>query len=87
MWLISLRAGISSLEIFLDIKKFLYEASAVSSSLASSKCSRFRSRNDNLKGGKNSEYSVNQDFTEKLRPLRKTFFSPSVHSYEEKLTL
>ena len=43
--------------------------------------------NDNSKDSKNSEYSNNPDLIEKLRPLHKTFFSPSVNSYEEKLKI
>ena len=42
----------------------------------------------NSKASKNSEYYLfNPGFAEKLRPLRKTFFSSSVNSYEEKLKI
>ena len=75
-----------------SLEKFWYEVSAVSSSLAiikdiSSlhKSSRFMSRNNNSKGKKNSDYSINLGLTKKLRPLHKTFFSSSVNLFEEKL--
>ena len=45
------------------------------------------SRNNNSKGNKNSEYSINPGLTEKLRPLHKTVFSSSVNLYEEKLKI
>ena len=38
------------------------------------KSSRFILQNNNSKGSKNSEYSVNVGLTEILRPLHKTFF-------------
>ena len=64
-----------------SLEMFWYEVSAVSSSLAliteiSSlhNSSRFMSRNNVLKGNKNSEYSINLGLTKKLRPLHKTFF-------------
>ena len=64
-----------------SLEKFWYEVSAVSSSLASikdisslHKSSCFMSWNNNSKGNKNSEYSINPGLTEKLRPLHKTFF-------------
>ena len=77
-----------------SLEKFWYEVSAVSSSLAlitdiSSlhKSSRFMSRNNNSKGNKNSEYSINPGLTEKLRALHKMFFSSSVNLYKEKLKI
>ena len=42
------------------------------------------SRNNNSKGSKNSNYSINPGLTEKLRLLRRTFFSSSVNSYKVK---
>ena len=45
------------------------------------------SRNNNSKGSKNSNYSINPGLTEKLRPLHKTFFFSPVISYEEKLKI
>ena len=76
------------------LNKFSYEVSAVSSSLALitdisllHKSSCFMSQNNNSKGNKNSEYSINPGLTEKLRPLHKTFFSSSVNLYEEKLKI
>ena len=48
---------------------------------------RFMSRNNNSKGTKNSHYSIDPRFTEKLRPLQKRFSSPSVSSYVEKLKI
>lgn len=48
---------------------------------------RFMSRNNNSKGTKNSHYSIDSRFTEKLRPLQKPFSSPSVSSYVEKLKI
>ena len=47
--------------------------------------SRFMSQNNNSKGNKNSEYSINPGLTEKLRALYQMFFSLSVNLYEEKL--
>ena len=77
-----------------SIEKFWYEVSAVSSSLALNTdisslhiSSRFMSQNNNLKGNKNSEYSINPGLTEKLRPLHKTFFPLSVNLYKEKLKI
>ena len=63
------------------LEKFWYEVSAVSNSLALitdisllHKSLRFMSRNNNSKGNKNSEYSINPGLTEKLRALHKMFF-------------
>ena len=63
-------------------ENFWYEVTAVSSSLVLSKAisssqnfSLFLSWNNNSKGSKNSEYSINPGLTEKLRTLHKTFFS------------
>ena len=64
-----------------SLEKFWYEASAVSSSLALikdtsslQKSSCLMSRNNNLKGNTNSEYSINPSLTQKLRPLKKRSF-------------
>ena len=64
-----------------SLEKLWYEVKAVFSSLAlitdiSSlhKSSRFMLPNNNLKGNKNSEYSISPGLTEKLRPLHKTVF-------------
>ena len=77
-----------------SLETFLYEVSAVSNSLSlikdiSSlhKSSRFISSNNNSKGSKNYEYSINPGLTKKLKPLHKTFFSSSVNSCEEKLKI
>ena len=76
------------------LEKFWYEVSAVSNSLALitdisllHKSSRFMSWNNNSKGNKNSEYSINPGLTEKLRHLHKMFFSSSVNLFEEKLKI
>ena len=60
-----------------SLEKFWYEVSAVSSSLAlikdiSSlhKSSRFMSWNNNSKGSRNSEYSINLGLIEKFRLLQ-----------------
>ena len=73
-----------------SLEEFWHGVSAVFISLAlikgiSSlhKSSRFMSRNNKSKGNKNSEYSIDAHFTEKLRPSRKSFFSSSVNSYKE----
>ena len=77
-----------------SLERFWYEVSAVSSSLASikdksslHKSSRFMSWNNNSKGNKNFEYSINPGLTEKLRLLHKTFFLSSVNLYKEKLKI
>lgn len=48
---------------------------------------RFMSQNNNSKRTKNSQYSIDPGFTEKLRPLQKPFSSPSISSYVEKLQI
>ena len=67
-----------------SLEKLSYEAKAVSSNLDFSKeksslhkFSRFTSQINNLKGSKNSKYSI--DFTEKLRPLHNMLFSMSLN--------
>ena len=79
---------------FQSLEKFWYEVYAVSSRLALikdifslHKYSCFILRNNNSKGSKNSEYSINAGLTEKLMPLHKTFFSSLVNSNEEKLMI
>ena len=69
-----------------SLEKVSYEDKAVSSNLAyiedkSSLCkfSCFTARNSNSKGSKNSEYSIDLGFTEKLRPLHNTLFSTSLN--------
>ena len=47
----------------------------------------FTSRNNNSKGSKNSEYSIDFGFTEKLGPLHNTIFSTSLNLYKEKLNI
>ena len=75
-----------------SLEKLSYEDKAVSSHLAFFKSksslhkfSCFTSRNNNSKGSKNSEYSIDLRFTEKMRPLHNTLFSKSLNSEEEKL--
>ena len=58
-----------------------YEDKAVSSNLAvikdkssRRKFSGFKSQNSNLKGSKNSKYSIDVGFTDKLRPLHDILF-------------
>ena len=51
------------------------------------KSSSFISRNNKSKDSKNSDYSIDPHFPEKLRPSRKSFFSSSVNSYKEKLKI
>ena len=70
-----------------SVEKLSYEDKAVSSNLAfikdkSSLCkfSCFTSQNSNSKASKNSEYSIDLGFTEKLRPLHNTLFSTSLNS-------
>ena len=65
-----------------SLEKLSYEDKAVSSnpafikdksSLHKSSC--FTTRNSNSKGSKNSEYSIDLRFTEKLRSLHNTLFN------------
>ena len=70
-----------------SLEKLSFEDKAVSSNLASIKdisslynFTCFTSRKSNSKGSKNSDYSIDSGFTEKLRLLHNTLFSTSLNS-------